>query len=182
MTTPVYYPFYYGTNVVFRERVVYVDNVRYQNVYVYVNDERHSTATEFYRQAWDLAHSVAPTPAVEVAQTADDWLVMGTFAIFANSGETDTGQIIQLAASNAGEFRGNLVDEANDEVWQIYGALDPETQRVALRFEGDDYLVLECGLWNLTQETLPLLIHHGEENSEVLTLIRLTQQEELLAP
>jgi hypothetical protein len=163
-----YRPFYYGTNIIYRDRIVYVNNVRYV------------TAEEFYHQARDLAHSVEITPpTVDTEQSADDWLVMGTFAVFMDDGETNAGLILQLAANGEGEFRGNMVDEFNeDEIRQIFGALDPETQRVALRFEDDDDLILECGLWNLTQESLPLLIHLDENETEMRTLIRLAEPEE----
>ncbi|MDR1484940.1 MAG: hypothetical protein LBT09_08975 [Planctomycetaceae bacterium] len=55
----------------------------------------------------------------------------------------------------------------------MIGAIDPKTQRVALRFVDDEKVVWECGLWNLTQDTLPVLIHSGETQIEQKTLIRL---------
>jgi hypothetical protein len=108
---------------------------------------------------------------------------MGTFAIFEDDGETDTGLIVQLAMNKEGHFRGNLVDAVNnDNVRQIYGALEPETQRIALRFDDNEDVVLECGLWNLTQDSVPLLIHLDGESTELRTLIRLHQDEPELAP
>jgi len=156
----VYYPYYYGTNIIYRDRIVYINNTKY------VSSE------EYYHQAWYLAH--APAANVETSTSEDDWLTLGTFAVYEQDTEKDTGFVFQLAANNAGHILGNIVDEANDKVWQVVGSVEMETQRVALRLEGDDEWVYECGLWNLTQDTVPMLVHKGAEEQTNWTLIRLT--------
>jgi len=161
----VYYPYYYGSNVVYRDRIVYIDNVRYV------------TADEFYDQARYLANRVEPSDTV-VSESASDWLTLGTFGIFKDDGETDTGLLFQLAADKHGFIHGNLVDQADDTVWLVYGSVDPDTQRVAFRLADDDELVYECGLWNLTQDTAPMLVHFDAETTEQRTLIRLVDPTE----
>ncbi|GHT33238.1 hypothetical protein FACS1894214_5080 [Planctomycetales bacterium] len=74
--------------------------------------------------------------------------------------------------------RGNYIDEAKNETRQLIGAVDSKTQRVALKFTDDDKTVMECGLWNLTQDSVPLLVHKSETDTENSTLIRLTPPEE----
>jgi len=172
----VYYPYYYGTNIVRVPEVIYVEGARRETIVVYVDGERAGTSEEFYGQAKILANTVAPSD-VTVRESADDWLALGTFSLRKDGGETDTGLIFQLAADKTGQIRGNLVNE-DDEVWQVFGAVDTETQRVALRLADDDELVYECGLWNLTQDTVPMLVHFDAETTEQRTLIRLVNPDE----
>ena len=160
----VYYPYYYGSNIVYRDHIVYIDDVRYV------------TADEFYGQAWHLAHT--PVVIEEISKSEDDWLSLGTFAVYKEETEKDTGLLIQLAANKNGQILGNIVDEAADKVWMVSGAVEPETQRVAFRLDGDDELVYECGLWNLTQDTAPMLVHLGTEEQAHWTLIRLVNSTE----
>jgi len=165
---PVYYSYDYGANIV------------YHNNVVYINEERYTTADEFYGQAWDLANTESSTTVV--AESANDWLSLGTFALFRDDGATDTGLIFQLATNKAGQIRGNLVNQ-DDGVWQVFGAVDTQTQRVALRLADDDELIYECGLWNLTQDTVPMLVHFDAETTEPRTLIRLVNSaDDKLAP
>ena len=158
----MYYPYYYGTNIVYRDRIVYINNTQYV------------TSEEYYNQAWHLAH----TPVEVTSTSADDWLTLGTFAVYDQETDQDTGFVFQLAANNAGQVLGNIVDEANDSVWKVTGSVDMETQRVALRLDGDDELVYESGLWNLTQDTAPMLVHFGAEEQTHWTLIRLSDSTE----
>ena len=162
---PPYYPYYYGTNIV------------YKNNYVYVNDVEYVTADEFYNQAWSLAHDTEVVVQTSESESEDDWLAMGTFAVFEQDGETGTGLLIQLATSKTGLIRGNMFQETSEGVWQIFGAVEPKTQRIALRFAEDDEMILECGLWNLTQDTVPMLVHLGAGEHENWTLIRLVNSE-----
>ena len=108
----------------------------------------------------------------------EEWLPMGTFALLDDVTQTDSEMILQLATNKSGQLRGNFVNEATGETVQIRGAVDPKSQRVAFQLDGDDHTVLECGLWNLTQDSVPLLIHFDEERTEQKTLIRLTQADE----
>ncbi|MDR0328669.1 MAG: hypothetical protein LBI05_10280 [Planctomycetaceae bacterium] len=166
---PVYYPYYYGTNVVYRDRIVYI------------NDKEYVPAEEYYNQARQLAH--VATVSEETSKSEDDWLTLGTFAVFEQDSKSDTGlketgYVFQLAANDAGHILGNIVDEANEKVWQVAGSVELETQRVALSLDGDDELVYECGLWNLTQDTAPMLVHVGADEQTNWTLVRLTDSKE----
>ena len=108
----------------------------------------------------------------------EEWLPMGTFALLDDVTQGESDMILQLATNKSGQLRGNFVNEATGETVRIHGAVDPKSQRVAFQFDGDDQTVLECGLWNLTQDSVPLLIHFDEERTEQKTLIRLTQDDE----
>jgi hypothetical protein len=106
-----------------------------------------------------------------------DWFPMGTFTVLDATGNEKKGHILQLAANKNGQIRGNYFNEETGKIRQMVGAVDPKSQRVALRFSDEEKTVLECGLWNLTQDSVPLLVHYDEKDSEQLTLIRLTKPE-----
>ncbi len=174
---------------------------------VYVNGVPYVSAAEYYSQALMLAQSIetvvddrpvakpirlAEGPILEsplqgdakrqtvakpVQAESSDWLPMGTFSLLDDITQKESGKILQLATNKKGQLRGNYADESTGETKQLFGAVDPKSQRVAFRFEGDDKTVLECGLWNLTQDSVPLLIHHGDDKTEQKTLIRLSKPE-----
>ena len=178
-------PYYYGTNV------YYVGDM------VYVNGEPYVSASAYYAQAAEIAaRGVQPAPVhvvvnVEVPQAGtaepgqqpqEEWLPVGTFAILEDPEAEEASMIVQLATNKQGHVAGNVINMQTDEAMPIYGAVDPETQRVAMRIDGREEIV-ECGLWNLTQDTLSVLVHVDETTTEERTLVRLSDsEEEELAP
>jgi hypothetical protein len=180
-TARPYYPYYYGSNVVYRGNMVYVNGVPYVS------------AADYYSQALILAQSTEPI-VIEVpaeppqsaegptlnppVRDAEEWMPMGTFALLDDETQTDSTKVLQLATNKSGQLRGNYVDESTGVAKQIRGAVDPKSQRVAFQFDGDEKTVMECGLWNLTQDSVPLLIHLDDTKTEQKTLIRLVNAEE----
>ena len=175
-------PYYYGTNV------YYVGDM------VYVNGEPFVSASVYYAQAAELAargatqapihmivnvESPGATPA-NAEQMREEWMPMGTFAVLEDPEATNTSIVIQLATNRLGQVAGNVINMQTDEIIPVYGAVDPETQRVAMRIEGRNEIA-ECGLWNLTQDTLTVLLHVDAETTEERTFVRLSgpEQEEL---
>jgi len=190
-------PYYYN----------YGSNIVYSGDMVYVNGVPYVSSAEYYRQALELANTNTvvverivekevpviiekevpiiverEVPALPLDDKKADWLPMGTFAFAAGDGDTEAvpekGMIIQLASDKKGRIRGNYLDEETGETRQVIGAIDPKTQRVALKFADDDRMVIECGLWNLTQDSVPILIHRDEDDTQNGTLIRLVPPEE----
>jgi hypothetical protein len=188
-------PYYYGTNV------YYVDDM------VYVNGVPYVSASVYYAQAAEIAaRGVSPPPVtsvmvhaeapraegvetLEIVETIaaappdppqEEWAPMGTFAVLKDPKSTDTSIVIQLATNKSGQIAGNVINMQTDETLPVFGAVDAETQRVAMRVEGREEIV-ECGLWNLTQDTLAVLVHVDEQTTEERTLVRLSDpdQEEL---
>jgi len=181
--TPV--PYYYGSNIVYVQDTVYVNNVPYVS------------SSEYYRQAQSIAQAgaVQATPAATVTDVnvnvnvnaktdaqpeekpADEWLPMGTFAVVADGKQTESKRILQIASNKQGQVRGNFINQETNTATELYGSVDPQTQRVAFKAVGNDSLVAECGFWNLTQDTVPLLVHLDANRTEERTLIRLTDTE-----
>ena len=146
-------------------------NVVYNRNSVYINGDQVATSTEFAQSAADLA--TVPAPASEEEAQKAEWLALGTFTVSAGEKDVDPTRIVQLAVSKEGIVSGTLYNTETDETQTIQGQVDKETQRVAVRIgEGED-IVVETGLYNLTQAEAPVLVHFGPEKVENWLLVRL---------
>jgi hypothetical protein len=154
------YPVYYD----------YSETVTYQDDMVYYGDEPVATAEAYFDQAELLA--VSGEEAVN-----EDWLPLGVFAVVQEE-QTTADKLVQLAVNKEGIIRGNYQDMISNKVTPLLGAVDKETQRVALKIEGNDSLVAETGLYNLTNDEAPVLIHFGPDRQESRIFVRLQQPEE----
>ncbi len=158
-TEPVYYDYGQGGNV------VYNDNS------VYINGDQVATASEFAQSAAELA-TVAPPASDEEAKKAE-WMSLGTFAVSAGEKDVDPNRIVQLAVSKEGVISGTLYNTQTDKSQAVQGQVDKQTQRVAFRIGESEETVAETGLYNLTQQEAPLLVHFGPEKVENWLLVRL---------
>ncbi len=129
----------------------------------------------FFCGRYDQAEQLADT-----GQTAqnEEWLPLGVYAVITEPTQTQTDKTIQLAVNKEGVIRGNLHDALADKVIPVVGAVDKKTQRVAVKMEGNDSIVMETGLYNLTNDEVPVLVHFSADRQEGRTLIRLKQPEE----
>ena len=103
---------------------------------------------------------------------------LGTFAVATSEKDVDPSRVIQLAVDKEGIISGTLYNLQTDEAHTIQGQVDKETQRVAFRIGESEDVVVETGLYNLTQEETPVLVHHGPEEVETYLLVRLEQPED----
>ena len=156
---PIYYD--YGENVIYEDNSVYVDG------------ENAGTAQEYYDQAANLA----AVGAAANAPADGDWLPLGVFAL-TNPEQTTSDVSIQLAINKEGIIRGNYTDNKTNKNQVIEGSLDKQTQRVSFTVGDNKTEVIETGLYNLTKEEAPCLLHFGAERTEQLLLVRLKQPEE----
>jgi hypothetical protein len=148
----------------------YGGNVTYDNGTVYYGDQPVATAEQYYDQAGQIAASGRQ-------EHNEEWLPLGVFAVIAEPAQTQTDKVVQLALNKEGVIRGNLQDSLAGKVTPVVGAVDENTQRVAMKLEGNDSVVVETGLYNLTNDEVPLLVHFGPDQQESRTLIRLKQPE-----
>jgi hypothetical protein len=148
----------------------YGENVTYEDGAVYQDGEAVATAEEYYQQAEEIAADGTETD-------NEDWMPLGVFSLVVD-GQTQTDKIVQLALNKEGVIRGNYQDLVTDKIIPITGAVDKETQRVALKLEGNDTLIVETGLYNLTNDEVPILIHFDAERQEPRKLIRLHHPDE----
>ncbi|MCA9052785.1 MAG: hypothetical protein KDA75_03065 [Planctomycetaceae bacterium] len=156
---PVYYD--YGSG----------GNVTYENNYVYIGGEQVASADEFAQSAAELA-TVAP-PATDQEAKDAEWMPLGTFIVTSGEQDVDPSRTVQLAVSKQGIIAGTLYNAETDQAQSVQGQVDKETQRVALRIGESDSLVIETGLYNLTQNEVPLLVHFGADRQENWMLVRL---------
>ncbi len=149
----------------------YGGNVTYDDDTVYYGDQPVASAEQYYDQAEQLA---------DAGQTAEneEWLPPGVFAVITEPTQTQTDKVVQIAVNKDGIIRGNLNDFLADKVIPLVGAVDKKTQRVAVKMEGNDSVVMETGLYNLTNDEVPILVHFSADRQEGRTLIRLKQPEE----
>lgn len=155
---PVYYD--YGTSV------VYEDNS------VYVNGDSAGTTDQYY----DQASSIAATGAQAAAPPDGDWLPLGVFA-FTSADNPKSNITIQLAINKEGILRGNYTDTATKQNQVVQGSVDKTTQRAAFTVGDNKTNIIETGLYNLTKDEAPCLIHIGKDKTEQWLLVRLQNPE-----
>ena len=148
----------------------YGGNVTYEDDTVYYGSEPVASAEQYYEQAGQIATSGQQTD-------NEEWLPLGVFAVIAEPTQTQTDKVVQLAINKQGVIRGNFQDLLTEKVTPVAGAVDKKTQRVAMKLEGNDSVVVETGLYNLTNDEVPVLVHFGPERVEDRILIRLQPPE-----
>ena len=148
----------------------YGSSVVYQGDNVYVNGQDQGTADQYYQQAQTLADTGAQ------AQPASDdqWMPLGVFAV-SQSGQSTPIATLQLAVDKSAIIRGNYTDNASNQTQQVQGSVDKQTQRVAFTIGSNTSTVIETGLYNLTKDQTPVLVHLGPNNSQQMMLVRIQQ-------
>ncbi len=81
--------------------------------------------------------------------------------------------MFQLAINKQGILRGNFQDSADNITEPIQGSADLKTQRVAFTVGDKTSTIIETGLYNLTKDEAPVLIHFGQDRTEQWLLVRL---------
>jgi hypothetical protein len=72
---------------------------------------------------------------------------------------------------------GNFADMLSGSNLVVHGAVDQKTQRAAWTVGDNKDTVYEAGIYNLTKEEVPVLVHYGKERTQQWTLVRLKQPE-----
>lgn len=155
---PIYYD--YGNNVV------------YQDNSVYVNNQDMGSAEEYTQQASQLAQAGA---SADVSQQ-EKWMPLGVFAL-SPSGQTTSDSVVELAVNKDGILRGNYTDNKTKKTQQIQGSVDKKTQRVAWTVGDDKNTVYDTGIYNLTKDEAPLLVHIGKDETQQWLMVRLDQKD-----
>ena len=150
----------------------YGNNVTYEDNSVYVNGDSAGTAEQYY----DQASSVASAGAEAKAPSDGDWLPLGVFAL-TKPDQAKSDVSIQLAVNKQGVIRGNYTDNVTNKNQVIQGSVDKKTQRLAFTVGENTTNVMETGLYNLTKDEAPCLIHFGKGRTEQWLLVRLQNPE-----
>jgi hypothetical protein len=162
---PVYYG--YGTG----------GNVYYENNVVYVDGEQYCTSQEYYQQATEIAAAVPEMTDQQAEQV--EWMPLGVFAV-TREGVDDTNLLLQLAVSKEGIIAGTMFNESTETSRPVEGMVDKETQRAAWSpADGKNTdVVMETGLYNLTENEATVLVHFGAEQTQTWAMVRLEEPEE----
>lgn len=159
---PIYYDYGQGGNVVYQDNSVYIDGTEI------------ATAEEFAQSAATLATVAEPEDESQLEEM--EWMALGTFAITKDPKDVDTISAVQLAVNQQGIISGTVYNSQTDEAFTVQGQVDQQTQRVAMRVGESDSLVVETGLYNLTQDEVPVLVHFGAEDVENWLLVRMEDE------
>ena len=149
----------------------YGEGVYYEDEQVYMNGKKVASAEEYYKQASDIATSAPSTQAAET-----EWLPLGVFAISRDQA-TDSNALLQLAVDKDGVIAGTYYNTATNITRPVKGKVDKKTQRAAWTF-GDGKntdIIMETGVFNLTQDQTEALVHFGNEKTQQWLLVRLDQ-------
>jgi hypothetical protein len=87
--------------------------------------------------------------------------------------EKDSHDVFQLAINKQGIIRGNFQDSKDNVTEPVQGSANLQTQRVAFTVGDKKTTVIETGLYNLTKDEAPVLIHFGADRTEQWLLVRL---------
>lgn len=158
---PVYYD--YGP-----EGNVYQDNAANTT---YIAGQNAGTAVDYASTVAELATVDPPSDAAE--NDATEWLPLGNFALSSNEKDTEPTRVVQLAVNKQGILSGMLYNETTGKSLPIQGRVDRELQRVAFRAGNNRHAIFETGIYDLTQDEVPLLIHFGADRTQNALLVRL---------
>ena len=150
----------------------YGDNIVYQDNSVYVNGQDSGTAEQYYEEAQNLA----TTGAGEQTSDGEKWLPLGVFAL-SEGDQTSAHMILELAVNKQGIIRGNYTNTATNDTQQVEGSVDKSTQRAAWIIGDNKNNVMETGVYNLTKDEAPVLVHFGGDRTEQWLLVRLNQKD-----
>jgi hypothetical protein len=148
----------------------YGSTVVIDNESVYVEGTQVATAEEYATQAAGFADTGREAKVGE----NDEWQPLGVFGLVREDA-TVAQNIFQLAVNKAGVIRGNYYDAVADNMVEVYGSVDPKSQRAAWSVGNNKSTVFETGLGNLTQDQTTVLVHYGKERTDQMLLVRLEE-------
>jgi hypothetical protein len=161
---------YFGYGDTEPEYYDYGNTVTYQDNSVYMNGQDMGTSDEYYQQAQDLADTGAQ------AQVAADvkWMPLGVFAM-THGDQSKANLVLQLAVNKDGTIRGNYTATLTNDTKPIQGSVDKKTQRAAWTIGDNKDNVIETGIYNLTKDEAPCLVHFGKDKTQQWLLVRLNK-------
>ncbi len=122
-----------------------------------------------YNQASTLAQTAAPP-----SPQSGGWTPLGVFALVRNQ-ESTPHLLMQLAVNKSVALAGNYTDLVTDTIQPVQGSVDKQSQRVAWTVGSNKQTVGEAGLYNLTQDVAPAIIHVGPDKMQQWLLVRMKQ-------
>jgi len=157
----------------------YGDNLYYEGDSVYYEGEVIASADEYAEQAQAIASNVP-----EVAPEEVKWMPLGIFALVPKDGE-DTVEnstlFMQLAISKEGIIAGTFQNTATGKTVEVEGTIDKKSQRAAWGEVDKDWPIMETGIYNLTQDEAPALLHFADGQTQQWLMVRIEEPKEAAA-
>jgi hypothetical protein len=151
----------------------YVDNST-----VYYEGEPVGTEEEFSEQAIGIADVGAQTIDAAIAADTDiEWMPLGTFALVHES-QGEPTMYMQLQIAQDGTISGTYYNSVSESSQTLQGAVDKESQRAVWTVGDKSQTVVETGLYNLTKDEAPALLHFGTEKTQEWLLVRMNDPDE----
>ncbi|HEX3315529.1 MAG TPA: hypothetical protein VHR72_11590, partial [Gemmataceae bacterium] len=138
----------YGGAIVYRDNDVFVEGVNEQTAPIYAEQ-----ATMLV----DAGQQASPPPTAE-------WQPLGVFPLV-QAQETTSNNVFQFALDKNGVVRGNYYDGLMNTTTPVYGSVQKATQQVAWTIGTAKDRVFEAGLYNLTKDQTPVLVHIGADRT-----------------
>ncbi len=152
----------------------YGNNVTYQDDSVYVDGQNTGSSEQYYQEAQTLAETGAAASAP--ANDDGDWLPLGVFAM-THEDQSKANLILQLAVNKQGVIRGNYTATVTNDSKVVQGSVDKKTQRAAFTVGDNKDNVIETGIFNLTKDEAPALVHFGKDRTEQWLLVRVKKDD-----
>jgi hypothetical protein len=108
-----------------------------------------------------------------------DWMPLGTFSVATSQNDPNPVRVAQIAYDNKqGLISGTILNRESNNIYTIQGKVDPQSQRTAFTIGKDPNVVMETGLYNLTQQQTPVLVHFGPEKTATYLFARLPEPQQ----
>jgi len=103
-----------------------------------------------------------------------EWLPLGVFAMTQEESSTaNPNMYMQLAINKDGVIAGTYQNTTTNTAESIQGSVDKDSQRAAWRIVGKDSPVIETGIYNLTNDQSPVLVHFSDGSTQKWLMVRL---------
>jgi hypothetical protein len=141
----------------------------------YANGQEVTVDDEYSKQARELAAAGAQLLQQKIdTQEADklEWLPLGVLAL-CKSEDGDPTMFLQLAISREGIVAGSFANTTNNENLSVQGGADRESTRLAVTIGDQDDVVVETGLYNVTEQQSSALVHYQDGTRENWMLVKM---------
>ena len=142
---------------------------------MYANGKEVVVDDDYSKQARELAAAGAQLLQQKVdAQEADklEWLPLGVFAL-CKSESGDPTMFLQLAISREGIVAGSFANTTNNENLSVQGGADRESARLAVTIGDQQDVVIETGLYNVTEQQSGAMVHYQDGTRENWLLVKM---------
>jgi hypothetical protein len=100
---------------------------------------------------------------------------LGVFAV-SEDDQQSANMVMQLAVDKQGIIRGNYTNTTTKDTQVIHGAVDKKTQRAAWTIGDNKSIVLDTGIYNLTKDETPVLVHEADGEPKQWLMVRMQKK------